>query len=92
MRAKIYVFEVVSENGEHYLTKAPMNHLSDVKDIGTFYTRTTAIEARDKERLKQKQRIIRNAKSKESRKAKNDVMSSLGLTKVKGALGGTYWE
>lgn len=27
-----------------------------------------------------------------SRKEKNDAMRSLGLTKVRGALGGTYWE
>ena len=27
-----------------------------------------------------------------SRKAREDVMRSLGLVKVRGALGGTYWE
>ena len=27
-----------------------------------------------------------------SRKDREDLMSSLGLVKVKGALGGTYWE
>jgi len=26
------------------------------------------------------------------RKERDSIMSSLGLTKVKGALGGTYWE
>lgn len=33
-----------------------------------------------------------NARSREARKSKDDAMRSLGLVKVKGALGGTYWE
>jgi uncharacterized Zn finger protein (UPF0148 family) len=30
--------------------------------------------------------------AKANRKAKEEVLRSLGLTKVRGALGGTYWE
>lgn len=32
------------------------------------------------------------AKAKANRQARDEVMRSLGLKKVKGALGGTYWE
>ena len=32
------------------------------------------------------------ARAKAKRKAMESVMSSMGLVKVKGALGGTYWE
>ena len=34
----------------------------------------------------------KNAKRRAARKAREAVMRSLGLVKVKGALGGTYWE
>lgn len=34
----------------------------------------------------------KKAKRRAARKAKDEVMRSLGLVKVKGALGGTYWE
>lgn len=34
----------------------------------------------------------RKAKRRAQRKAREAVMRSLGLVKVKGALGGTYWE
>lgn len=38
-------------------------------------------------------KAIRNAKARANRKAREDVMRSLGLTKVKGAVSGrTYWE
>lgn len=33
-----------------------------------------------------------SAKRKQQRKAREGVMRSLGLVKVRGALGGTYWE
>lgn len=36
--------------------------------------------------------VERNKKAKESRKAREDAMRSLGLQKVRGNLGGTYWE
>lgn len=32
------------------------------------------------------------AKRKRARRAKDEVMRSLGLVKVRGAMGGTYWE
>lgn len=32
------------------------------------------------------------AKAAANRKARDEAMRSIGLTKVKGALGGTYWE
>ncbi len=35
-----------------------------------------------------RRRLRRNA----ARRAKDDVMRSLGLVRVRGALGGTYWE
>lgn len=34
----------------------------------------------------------RRPKAKANRKAREDALRSLGLTKVRGALGGTYWE
>lgn len=34
----------------------------------------------------------RNAKLKARRQAKEEALKSLGLKKVKGALGGVYWE
>lgn len=37
-------------------------------------------------------RIERNKRQRTARKAKNQAMRSMGLTRVKGALGGTYWE
>jgi hypothetical protein len=33
-----------------------------------------------------------SAKRKASRRERESIMRSLGLVKVKGALGGTYWE
>lgn len=33
-----------------------------------------------------------NAKARANRKAREEVLRDLGLVKVKGALGGTYWE
>jgi hypothetical protein len=35
---------------------------------------------------------IRRAKRIAARRAKDDVMRSLGLVRVRGALGGSYWE
>lgn len=34
----------------------------------------------------------RRKRAHEARKAKDAAMRSLGLTKVRGAMGGTYWE
>lgn len=34
----------------------------------------------------------KRAKAKAARKARDAAMRSLGLVKVRGALGGTYWE
>lgn len=36
--------------------------------------------------------ISKRNKARENRKAKDDVMRSLGMVKVRGNLGGTYWE
>lgn len=35
---------------------------------------------------------IKTRRAENKRKAKNEAMESLGLVKVKGNLGGTYWE
>lgn len=37
-------------------------------------------------------KYISKIKSKANRKARHEVMTSLGLTRVKGMLGGTYYE
>lgn len=37
-------------------------------------------------------RLRQRTKAQASRKARNEVMKSLGLTKVRGGLGGIYWE
>ena len=36
--------------------------------------------------------ITRRKKASESRKAKDDAMRSIGMVKVRGSLGGIYWE
>lgn len=37
-------------------------------------------------------RYVRNAKARSARKARESAYKSCGLIKVRGALGGTYWE
>ena len=37
-------------------------------------------------------RTRRNRRARQRRKARESVLRSLGLVKVRGALGGTYWE
>lgn len=37
-------------------------------------------------------RQTRNAKARRARKAREAALRSCGLVKVRGALGGTYWE
>ena len=39
-----------------------------------------------------KTKAMRNARARETRKAREDAYRSCGLVKVRGALGGTYWE
>lgn len=46
----------------------------------------------DADELAGKKRSQRNAMARARRKEQADVMESLGLVKVRGALGGTYWE
>ena len=41
---------------------------------------------------KEATRKARNARAKQARKQKASLMDSLGLARVKGNLGGTYWE
>jgi hypothetical protein len=44
------------------------------------------------ERKAARQAMLRRVRRNGARRAKNEVMRSLGLVRVKGALGGTYWE
>jgi uncharacterized Zn finger protein (UPF0148 family) len=37
-------------------------------------------------------KVRKSAKRRKARRERDAIMRSLGLTKVKGALGGTYWE
>jgi len=37
-------------------------------------------------------KAARRARARANRKAREDVLRSCGLVKVRGALGGTYWE
>lgn len=37
-------------------------------------------------------KTLRNARARSNRKAREDAMRSCGLVKVRGALGGNYWE
>ena len=37
-------------------------------------------------------RKAKNRKRAEARRARDSMMKSLGMVKVRGALGGTYWE
>lgn len=52
---------------------------------------STCEECRDGS-CKQCKAYKRRKRARENRKAKDEAMKSLGLTKVRGALGGTYWE
>ena len=36
--------------------------------------------------------IARRKRARENRRARADIMRSLGLTRVRGAMGGEYWE
>lgn len=36
--------------------------------------------------------LVKRSNAKTKRKERENVLKSLGLTKVRGALGGTYWE
>ena len=40
----------------------------------------------------EEKRTARNAKAKANRRAREAAMRSCGLVKVRGAMGGTYWE
>jgi hypothetical protein len=44
------------------------------------------------ERKAARQAMLRRVRRNTARRAKDDVMRSLGLVRVRGALGGTYWE
>lgn len=64
-------------------------------DNGTFEifgTNTNKVFKSGFETEQQAKRYIINARARRNRKIKDDAMHSLGLVKVKGALGGTYWE
>lgn len=37
-------------------------------------------------------KVLRNRRASQARAFRDDAMRSLGLVKVRGALGGTYWE
>ena len=37
-------------------------------------------------------RELRNRRGQENRRARDSALRSLGLVKVRGAMGGTYWE
>ena len=50
----------------------------------------TACEEADE--LSGKARRRRNAMARARRKERDDVLASLGLKKVRGSMGGTYWE
>ena len=41
---------------------------------------------------REEQRKARNRRVNTARKTREGIMRSMGLTKVRGALGGTYWE
>lgn len=43
-------------------------------------------------RLAELPKLIKREKANISRRAKDQAMRDMGLTKVRGALGGTYWE
>ncbi len=47
------------------------------------------VQAQEENQKKHNQRL---KKARQQRKAYAEAMSSLGLVKVKGAMGGTYWE
>jgi len=44
------------------------------------------------ERKAARKAMLRRLRRSAARRAKDDVMRSLGLVRVRGALGGTYWE
>lgn len=44
------------------------------------------------ERIVKVMRTEKQLRARLARKTREDILKSLGLTKVRGALGGTYWE
>lgn len=42
--------------------------------------------------LLETKKLLANARRNSNRKAREEAMRSCGLVKVRGALGGTYWE
>jgi hypothetical protein len=63
------------------ITRAESNRFPWERDYHAVFCRP---------RAEQEYRTLHNAAI--ARNEKNEAMRSLGLTKVKGALGGTYWE
>lgn len=50
------------------------------------------ISTRDGDNRCRKCHNSKNKGARERRKERDEIMESMGLKKVKGALGGTYWE
>ena len=56
-----------------------------------IYTRDGENRCQGCENMEEK-KSAKKAQAKANRKAKEDAMRSLGLVKVRGAMGGVYWE
>jgi ribosome-binding protein aMBF1 (putative translation factor) len=59
------------------------------EEISTRDGENVCLSCEDAQDSKQKQKL---ARARANRKANDAVLRSLGLVKVRGALGGTYWE
>jgi hypothetical protein len=44
------------------------------------------------EEISERKRKARNARARRNRRERESCLRDLGLTKVRGSLGGTYWE
>lgn len=66
------------------------NKCGDEIDTRDGDNRCAECEAIDSEKKAKRAKL--NARARANRKARESVMQDLGLVKVRGAMGGVYWE
>jgi hypothetical protein len=74
-------------------SRACQSHIAgDQTKAENFHARATRDGFTDAEITQYIAKARRNARARANRKARDQVMRDCGLVKVRGALGGTYWE
>lgn len=67
-----------------------MDRCPDCNTVNDHWRGSVLCLARQEEADRKRQE--RNKRQRENRKARHDALTGLGLKRVKGALGGTYYE